>query len=86
MFTMNPTVNLYSHLCNGMGIDGIALNNKNAIEEVNVETRHHVLQVITYLMLGLEPRLRGAITAKVVRYNHLKKDFDEMPEWYVGDD
>jgi len=84
MFTMNPTAKLYSHLCNAMGIDGIALNNKNGIEEVNVETRHHVLQVIAYLMLALEPRLRGAIAAKGIRYNRLKKDFDGMPGWYAG--
>lgn len=51
---------------------------------------------IAYLMVDLEPRLRRAIAAKRVRYNHLKKDFDGMPcsykeliekisEWRVGD-
>ena len=67
MFTRKSTVKLYSHLCNVMGIDEIALNTKGDIEGANLETRHHVLQVITYLMLDLESRLTGAILVKVVR-------------------
>ncbi len=82
MFTRNSTVKLYSHLCNVMGVDKIFLNTSSDIEGGGVETRHHVLQVIAYLMLDLEPRLREAIAAKGVRYNHLKKDFDEMPWQY----
>ena len=82
IFTKNSTVNLYSHLCDFMGIDETALNAKDDIEGVDIETRHHALQVIAYLMLDLEPRLREAVVGKRVRYNHLKKDFDNMPGWY----
>ncbi len=82
MFTRNSTVKLYSHLCDAMGVDEITLSAKDAIEGVGIEIRHHVLQVISYLMLDLETKLRGAITRKAVRYNHLKKDFDGVPEWY----
>jgi TniQ len=82
MFTKNSTVNLYSYLCEVMGIDEIALDSMNDIEGADAETRHHVLQVVAYLMLDLESRLKGAIAVKVVRYSHLKKDFDDMPEWY----
>ena len=82
MFTRNSTVKLYSHLCDAMGVDEITLSAKDAIEGVGIEIRHHVLQVISYLMLDLETKLRGAITGKAVRYSHLKKDFDGVPEWY----
>lgn len=84
MFTRNSTVKLYSYLCNVMGINEIALDTRSDIEGASVKTRHHVLQVIVYLMLNLENQLREAIAAKGVRYNHLKKDFDDVPEWYVG--
>lgn len=84
IFTRNFTVQLYSHLCGVMRIAGIALGTKVDIEGASIETRHHALQVIAYLMLDLEPRLRRAIVANSVRYNHLKKDFDDMPEWYRG--
>lgn len=82
MFTRNSTVKVCAHFCDVMGIDEIAINTKDDIEGAGIEMRHHALQVIVYLMLDLEPRLRGAIAAKSVRYNHLKKDFDDMPFWY----
>lgn len=84
MFTRNAAVKLYSHLCNLMGVDEIALNTEGDIEGVDVKTRHHVLQTIAFLMLELEPRLKKAIAVKAVRYNHLKKDFNAMPAWYEG--
>ena len=65
-----------------MGIDEIALDTKSDIEGVDTETRHHVLQVVAYLMANFEPILRRAITEKAVRYNHLKKDFLDMPSNY----
>ena len=49
---------------------------------MDIRIRHHALQVIAYLMLDLDPRLRVAIAVKGVRYNHLKKDFNEMPKCY----
>lgn len=82
IFTRNSTVKLYSYLCNVMGIDEIALDTKSDIEGVDTETRHHVLQVVAYLMANFEPILRRAITEKAVRYNHLKKDFVDMPSNY----
>ena len=83
MFTKNSTVKLYSYLCDVMGVNKIPLITKDDIEGVDVETRHHVLQVIAYLMLDLGPRLRVAIAVKGLRYNHLKKDFNEMPKCYA---
>jgi hypothetical protein len=34
-------------------------------------------------MVDLQPRLRMAWRAKAVRYNHLSKDFEDAPEWYL---
>lgn len=84
IFTKNSTVKLYSHLCDVMGINEVTLNTKVDIEGVDIETRHHVVQLIAYLMLDLKPRLKKAITGKVIRYNHLKKDFDGIPGWYAS--
>ncbi|MBU3625521.1 TniQ family protein [Polynucleobacter sp. JS-Safj-400b-B2] len=83
IFTSNPTVKLYSHLCNIMDVDEIALDIKADIEGAGVETRHLVLQLIAYLMLDLGSSLREAIEAKAIRYNHLKRDFNDMPSWYM---
>jgi TniQ len=84
MFTRNSTVKLYSHLCEVMSIDDFALNKNSDIEGANIKTRHHVLQVISYLMLDLQGRLKIATMKKTLRYNHLKKDFDAMPKMYAG--
>lgn len=84
IFTMNSGVKLYSYLCHAIGLDQITLSTKDDIEGVGIETRHLVLQIIAYLMLDLEPSLRKAIEMKAIRYNHLKKDFDTMPEMYAG--
>lgn len=35
-------------------------------------------------MLDLDHGIRNAIQNKAVRYNHLKKDFDDAPKWYLG--
>lgn len=82
MFTRSSMVKLYSHLCDEIGIDEVILNTKDDIEGADIERRHHVLQIITYLILDLEVGLKRAIAEKVIRYNHLKKDFNDMPKWY----
>lgn len=44
--------------------------------------RHHLIQLIDWLMADLEPRLRMAWRAKAIRYNHLSNDFENAPAWY----
>jgi hypothetical protein len=83
MLSRNPKVRLYSHLCFAMGIDEIALNTKDDIEGLGINARHHLMQIMGYPMLDLANELRTAIQNKVVRYNHLKKDFDDAPAWYL---
>ena len=83
MLSRSPKVRLYSHLCFAMGVDEIALNAKGDIEGLDIDARHHLIQAICWLMLDLEHGLRNAIQNKAIRYNHLKKDFDDAPEWYL---
>lgn len=84
MLSKNPEIRLYSHLCFAMGEDEISLNPRDDIESLDISARHHLLQIMSHLMLDLENELRSAILNKVVRYNHLKKDFDDAPEWYLS--
>jgi len=55
-----------------------------ATETRHLHERHHLIQLIAWLMADLEPRLRTAWHAKAVRYNHLGKDFEGAPEWYLN--
>ncbi|MFZ6751985.1 TniQ family protein [Undibacterium sp. Dicai25W] len=47
-----------------------------------IQERHHLLQLVGWLMVDLEPRLTAAWRAKAVRYNLLLKDFDDPPMYY----
>jgi hypothetical protein len=47
-----------------------------------IQERHHLLQLVGWLMVDLEPRLTAAWRAKAVRYNLLLKDFDDPPVYY----
>lgn len=84
MLSRSPKVRLYSHLCFAMGEEEIPLNPKDDVEGLDISARHHLMQIMGYLMLDLASELRTAIQNKVVRYNHLKKDFDDAPKWYLS--
>jgi hypothetical protein len=84
MLSRNPKVQLYSHLCFAMDLDEIELNTKRDIESLEISVRHHLMEVIYWLMLDLEHELRIAIMNKVIRYNQLKKDFEDTPKWYLN--
>ena len=59
------------------------IKNRIAIEARPLHERHHLMELIGWLMDDLEPRLRIAWHAKAVRYNHLGKDFEDAPGWYL---
>lgn len=46
--------------------------------------RHHLIQLMAWLMIDLEPRLRAAWRAKAIRYNLMAKDFTDAPGWYIN--
>lgn len=77
------TVTLREHLCDQLGIADIPMTQgRVSIETRPLAERHHLAQLLAWLMVDLEPRLRRAWRGKAVRYNHLLKDFDDVPEFY----
>jgi hypothetical protein len=78
-----PTVKLHGYLCDRLGVPEMQLTmGRVATETRPLLERHHLIQLIAWLMVDLEPRLRDAWRAKAVRYNHLTKDFSNVPKWY----
>lgn len=83
--TSVPKINLYPHVLDEMEINRRELTpGRTPFETRPLDERHHLIQMAAWLMVDLEPRLRVALRAKAVRYNHLLKDFAEPPGWYVG--
>lgn len=78
-------VDLHSHVCEAVGIDEPLLTKgeKVPFESRSLLERHHLIQLVAWLMADLEPRLRSAWSARALRYNHMKKDFDDAPDWYI---
>jgi len=81
-----PTVRLHAHVCDRLGVPEMAMAmtmGRIAIETRSLQERHHLIQLVAWLMVDLEPRLREAWRAKAVRYNHLGKGFENAPGWYL---
>lgn len=79
-------VSLHPHVCDALGIDEphLAKGEKVSFESRSILERHHLIQLAGWLMADLEPRLRDAWSSRVLRYNHMKKDFDDAPDWYIS--
>lgn len=79
-----PTVRLHAHVCDRLGVPEVQMTkDRIAIETRPLHERHHLVQLLAWLMMDLEPRLRMAWRAKAIRYNHLGKDFENAPGWYL---
>ena len=75
---------LRQYICNQLGAEDIALHpGLMPIETRPLVERHHMMQLVAWLMADLEPRLREAWRAKAVRYNRMTKDFDDAPQFYA---
>lgn len=75
---------LSQYICNQLGVEDIILRpGRVPIETRTLLERHHMMQLVAWLMVDLEPRLRGAWRAKAVRYNRMTKDFDDAPQFYA---
>jgi hypothetical protein len=78
------TVKLHAHVCDQLGVLEMQLTTGRVATETRpLLERHHLTQLIFWLMMDMEPRLRVAWRAKAVRYNHLGKDFENAPAWYT---
>lgn len=78
------TVRLHAHVCDQLGASEVQMTKgRIAFETRTLHERHHLIQLAAWLLADLEPRLRMAWRAKAVRYNHLGKDFENAPGWYL---
>lgn len=79
-----PTVTLYAHVSDQLGVPTVKMTEgRIATETRSLHERHHLIQLVAWLMVELETRLRIAWRAKAVRYSHLGKDFESAPKWYA---
>lgn len=78
------TVRFHAHVCEQLGVREMQMSKgRIAIETRPLQERHHLTQLLAWLMVDLQPRLRMAWRARALRYNHLSKDFEGAPAWYL---
>lgn len=67
-----------------IGADPIPLvyEKRLSVEGLDLPSRHQLLLQAAWLMQDPSNRIVSAWRMKTVRFNHLIKDFDDMPEWY----
>lgn len=82
--TSVPKINLYPHVLDEMEINrGELTLGRTPFETRSLDERHHLIQMAAWLMVDLEPRLRVALRAKAIRYNHLLKDFADPSSSFI---
>jgi hypothetical protein len=83
LLTRYKTSRLREHICDQLGIADLAwASDRVSVESRSLTERHFLVQLGSWLMVDLDPRLRQAWRDKAVRYNHLLKDFDRVPHFY----
>lgn len=76
-------LSLHQHLCKQLSAPEWAMpQGRISIESCELDFRHHLMQLIAYLMLDLEDRLDTAWRSRAIRYNHMLKDFKNAPASY----
>ena len=77
-------LNLHEHLSRQLGAPEWEFpEGRISIESCELGLRHHLMQLIGYLMLDLQGSLDAAWRARAIRYNHMLKDFRNAPGGYV---
>lgn len=77
-------LHLHSYVCVQVQVPELPLIQGHvSIESRPLNERHHLVQLAAWLMSDLKPRLNTAWRAKAVRYNHMLKDFDQPPRFYI---
>jgi len=76
-------VRLYEHLRLQEGAPELPKpNGRVSIESCDLTMRHHLMQLVAYLMLDIEGRLGDAWRMRALRYNHMLKGFSRPPHQY----
>jgi len=84
LISKTKTLNLYEHVCDELNVQSfLTTKNRVVIESRHIDERHHMVQLIAWLMLDLKSKLDTAWRRKAVRYSHLKKDFENAPDHYL---
>jgi hypothetical protein len=77
------TLRLREHLCETLGAQLPFADGKRApIETLPNTERHQLLQMAAWIVVDLSDRLRQALEARALRYNHLMRDFKNLPDSY----
>lgn len=85
MVSSRKTAHLASYVAKVLGVfDRPITRGRQAFELRPVDERHHIIQLSAWLLANPHTRLAGALQAKAIRYNHLTRDFKNMPRWYVA--
>lgn len=82
LLTKRRTVKLREYVEGRLGVGPIELptqGDRLAFETLQIDDRHHLLMIASWLMADLRPRLSEAVRARAVRYSHLVRDFHGMP-------
>lgn len=83
MLTRYRIVTLRQHVCRELQvIDLVEIAGRMYLETMPLRERHHLVQLVSWLMVDLAGRLEAAWRAKALRYNHMEKDFEDAPNWY----
>lgn len=83
MLSRYPSVALRGHVCVQLGVlDLIVGHGRMSLESMPLPERHHLMQLVAWVLVDLEVRLIAAWRAGVIRYNHMEKDFNNAPFWY----
>lgn len=78
------SVKLYAHVCCELALPPMELAHGHmSYESRTLAERHHVIQLVGWVMMDLEPRLKRAWQARALRYNHMLKGFDRAPRFYL---
>jgi hypothetical protein len=86
LLSVSKHVQLHECLCDYLAVDDkvVSSGDRISIETRDIFQRHHLIQLIVWLMSDLEPRLRMAWRSKSIRYNSLLKDFHDPPAWFAN--
>ncbi len=63
-------------------MDLVEVSGRMYLETMPLRERHHLVQLVSWLMVDLAGRLEAAWRARALRYSHMEKDFDASPNWY----
>jgi hypothetical protein len=85
LLTSRETVRLRPYLADCLGIKPIPLpaGKRVAFESLPLDLRHELLTLGAWVMVDPLGRLKDAVAARAIRYNHLVRDFESAPEWFA---